>query len=546
MIDKLAQLWPEIALFVTTCAVMIIGQSRERATRRLCRPISLIGVVVALALAHQTSVATTAPLPYLAMYGKILVCIVGLVLILLMAGVADREIEADVDRGRPFDAARAIRGEFYALVLFSLTGLMLCAGSDDLIFLFLALELTSLPTYVMVSLSTQRNRSMEAGVKYFFLGAMSAAIFLFGFAFIYGGTGSTHFLDIAKSIDAQVKAGGVNTLTMMGLLIAIVGVLFKVAAVPMHFYTPDVYQGASASVSGFLAFVPKAAGFFAIMLLLSLVGWRFGPTGDRLPEALHALLWIVAILTMSVGNVLALVQTSVKRILAYSSIAHTGYMLVAVLVGPGAPSSDLSSSGLAAVWFYLLSYGITTAGAFAAVASLEKRAPDGQMDEADHVDDFRGLIHTYPLVGWTLVMSAVGLLGLPPLLGFFAKLPLFSSAIRAGEYTLVIVLAINSAIAAYYYLRLAYMGFIDKPESAPNAAKVVLTPFESRRYAGMASIIAIIGLMVLGTTLGEFASIAGRYVGSNVPIRQRAEVPASAEPATSPVVLNEAAVPSVN
>lgn len=164
----------------------------------------------------------------------------------------------------------------------------------------------------MVTLSTRRNKSMEAGVKYFFLGALGAAIFLYGFAFIYGGTGVTGFREIQASIAQQVKAGGINEITMLGIILAIVGISFKIAAVPMHFYTPDVYQGASAPIAGFLAFVPKAAGFFAIMLIVSCVGWNFGESQSALPPMLHDVLWAIAVLTMTVGNVLAILQSSVS------------------------------------------------------------------------------------------------------------------------------------------------------------------------------------------------------------------------------------------
>lgn len=508
---------------------MVVGLSPNRATRKMCAPLSLVGLLVAGCLALTTGSISATPLPQLGMYGKALAAGVGLLLIMLLGGTVDRELESAVDRGRSFDSARSIRAEFYSFVLFSLTGLMLCAGSDDLIFLFLALELTSLPTYVMVSLSTSRNRSMEAGVKYFFLGALGAAMFLYGFALIYGGTGQTHFMEIHRSIAEQVRAGGINALTMTGLVIAVLGILFKVAAVPMHFYTPDVYQGSSATVAGFLAFVPKAAGFFALMLLLSLPGWRFGSpdaltAGERLPEALHILLWIVAAFTMTVGNILAIMQSSVKRILAYSSIAHTGYMIVGLVAGPGRSMGEFSTNGLAAIWFYLLAYGVTTLGAFAVVASLEKRNAKGEWEECDHIDDFRGLIHSQPLLAWVMVISAVGLLGLPPLVGFVGKLPLFGSAIRAGEMWLVIILALNSAIAAYYYLRLAYVVFIDSPETAPNARKVELAPFAGRPLAGALSLVGVITLAVFGSALANMAVQAGNYSGVRSITPGRAEL----------------------
>ncbi len=540
MESKLTLLWPEIALFITACIVMILGQSRHKDSRNLSPWVCALGLVVSGFLAWNfRGVTTSAALPHLPYYGKLLVSAIGLVLLPLMAGIADRDLEASVAKGRPFEALKSTRGEFYSFFLFSLTGLMLCASADDLIFLFLALELTSLPTYVMVALSTARNRSMEAGVKYFFLGALGAAIFLYGFALIYGAAGSTHFHDIALAFNKSAGAGGPNTLAMLGVILAVLGVCFKIAAVPMHFYTPDVYQGAASSVAGFLAFVPKAAGFFAIILLCSLVGWHWqGPienVHESLPPALRTMLWVIAAITMTAGNVMAILQSSVKRILAYSSIAHSGYMLVAVIAGPGPSDAPFVRNGLAAVLFYLAAYAIMTIGAFTVVASLEKNRPDGSHDEADDIDDLRGLALTRPLLGWTMVLSSMGLLGLPPLLGFFGKVPLFTSAIGAGEIPLVIVLGINSAIAAYYYLRLAYVCFIDAPETLPSVAKAELSPFAGARHvSGVASIIGVVGLTFFAGHIADLAREGARY--TPVPTfkaQPKAETPAPAasEPA---------------
>jgi NADH-quinone oxidoreductase subunit N len=297
MSDRLAFLWPEIALFVATCIVMIVGLSRGLAARKSAAVVAGIGLLVALFLSIATtphSKPAVCPisgvqfadalmssagevnlksgqllLPDMVPYAKVLIAAVGLLMLLVQAGTVDRLEEKMIAEGkRVFDPLRTNRAEYYAFFLFSLTGLMLVASADDLIWLFLALELTSLPTYIMVAISSARNRSREAGVKYFFLGALGAAIFLYGFALIYGGTGSTNLNTIAMA----VQNGGINSVTMAGMLLALVGLGFKIAAVPMHFYTADVYQGAASQVSAFLAFVPKAAGFLAILLLCLLVG----------------------------------------------------------------------------------------------------------------------------------------------------------------------------------------------------------------------------------------------------------------------------------
>jgi NADH-quinone oxidoreductase subunit N len=520
MIEKIHALWPEIALFITTCIVMVVGLSPNRAVRRLCAPISGAGLIAAGVLAALTTASTHSPLPHLALFGKVLVAGVGLLLLLLVVGTVDREYEESVapasyGRRAVWDAIRSTRAEFYSFFLFSLTGLMLCAGADDLIWLFLALELTSLPTYVMVSISTSRNRSMEAGVKYFFLGAFGAAVFLYGFTLLYGGTGFTRLDAIHTELARQAaEHGHINAIALTGLILSILGVCFKIAAVPMHFYTPDVYQGASATVAAFLAFVPKTAGFFAIMLLSASVGWGEG----GLPDALRLTLWVIAALTMTVGNVLAILQSSVRRILAYSSIAHSGYMLVGVIAGPGPDSTRFSSNGLAAVLFYLLCYGVMNLGAFAVLACMERRAPDGTTEDIDSIEELRGLCQTRPVLGWTMVLSSMGLLGLPPLLGFLGKVPLFTAGIAAGEIPLVIILGVNSAIAAYYYLRLAAYPLLEKPDGA--AATAQPTPFPTRRLAGLLSAAGVIVLAVFGGTLGEQASLAARTEAGPRPAKQ--------------------------
>ncbi|MEZ6317605.1 MAG: NADH-quinone oxidoreductase subunit N [Phycisphaerales bacterium] len=480
MSDKLAQLGPEIALFVATCIVMLVGQWKTQRVRQLCAPLCAFALVIAGGLAVNAPTPTDALYPELARFAKTLVAGVGLLLLALMPGVVDRDIEALATKNessyRPIYANRA---EFFSFFLFSLTGLMLVADADDLIWLFLALELTSLPTYIMVTISTQRTRSHEAGVKYFFLGALGAAIFLYGFALLYGATGTTSLPEIAAAFGSD----GLSTLGVAGLLIALLGVSFKVAAVPMHFYTPDVYQGAASPISAFLAFVPKTAGFLAIFLLVGTVGWHFD--GGRLPLPLHVTLWVVAALTMTVGNVLATLQDSVKRMLAYSSVAHSGYMLVGVLAGPG---PDFARSGLAAVLFYLLCYGVMNTGVFGVLAALERKTGE----EVDSFDDVRGLVKTNPVLGWTVVICTLSLLGFPPLLGFVGKFGLFTAGISNGLLPLVIILGINSAIAAFYYLRLVATVYLD-PRRAQDG-DVRTAPFPTRP---MGAVIAGIGVIVL-------------------------------------------------
>lgn len=509
-------LWPEIALFAATCVVMVVGLSPQYATRRLAAPIAGIGLAVAGFLAAFMTPEGRGVMPNLLPFAKTMVAAIGLLLLLLAAGTVDRAEERAIASGRlAFNPLRTNRAEFYSFFLFSLTGLMLCATANDLIWLFLALELTSLPTYIMVTISQTGRagaRSQEAGVKYFFLGALGAATFLYGFALLYGGTGTTSLTGIR---DVLLAEGGLNSITTAGLLLALIGIGFKIAAVPMHLYTPDVYEGAAAPVSAFLAFVPKTAGFFAILLLCSAVGWDHtqdrAMLGHALPEVARLTLWVMAFLTMFVGNVLAILQNSVKRMLAYSSIAHSGYMLVGVIAGPG-DGRSIINNGPAAVLFYLLCYGVMNMGAFAVLACLERPGPAGEEPrEIETVDDLRGLCRTHPALGWTMVLCSLSLMGFPPLLGFLGKLPLFTSIISAGDIPLAIVLGVNSAIAAYYYLRLAWACYLHEPVAgAPRPAE---TPFATRPAAALASAAGVVVLVLIGSALMRASNLAAKPLG---------------------------------
>lgn len=514
MTGRLAYLWPEIAVFAATCIVMVLGLSRVYATRKATAWVAGLGVAAAGVLAALTTPHATQVnplfgqilLPDMVPFAKCLICIVGLMLLPLLAGTVDRLEEAAIARGSStFNPLRSNRAEFYAFYLFSLTGLLLVASADDLVWLFLALELTSLPTYIMVAISSSRHRSQEAGVKYFFLGAMGAAVFLYGFALLYGATGTTNL----NRIHEHFAQNGLGILGTAGLLLSLLGLCFKIAAVPMHFYTADVYQGAASGVAAFLAFVPKTAGFLAILFLVATVGWTHGESGTSLPEPVRVMLWVIAALTMTVGNVLAVLQSSAKRMLAYSSVAHSGYMLVGVIAGPG--NGSFTSSGLSAVLFYLLAYGVMNLGCFAALASVERPARPGEDEhrEIDHVDDLRGLCRSHPIAGWTMVVCALSLLGLPPLLGFFGKLPLFTSAIGAGEIPLVLVLGLNSAIAAFYYLRLVAFPLLE--QAGPRAEPIDANPFVGRRLAGLVSAGGVVALAVGANALMQQSTIAGRY-----------------------------------
>ncbi len=362
------------------------------------------------------------------------------------------------------------RGEFLALILYSLAGVLLVASANDLILLFLALELVSIPTYVLIGLSRRAIQAQEATGKYFFLGAFAAAITLYGFSFLYGASGTMRMfgsLAPGASIRAALSQPDAmaDAVVLLGLALSLAGLAFKIAAVPLHFYVADVYQGAAAPVAGMLGFVPKFAGFVAIIRILSLSGWTHGP-------AVFWLLWILAVATMFVGNTLALMQHNVKRILAYSSIAHSGYMLVAVVAGPSLlpPSTSPMSSGPAAMLFYIAVYGIMNLGAFTALAYFRKPGEDEE-DSAETLEDLAGTARRHPWAALAMAVCILGLMGFPLTGGFFGKVYVFSAALSSdaasGSHQAMVVLVtlavINSAIAAAYYLRILAACYLRTP-----------------------------------------------------------------------------------
>lgn len=503
MAELLATLGPEIALGVGACLCLVVGLWSRADVRRLAPAIAALALLASAVLALAGG-AGPGPAGALTGFVRPAVALVGLLLLMVAWSLPDhlrttRDAEAAAERGEPFEPGNVVRGEFFAFFLCSLAGVMLCAGANDLVWLFLALELTSLPTYVMVAISRDRRDAQEAAVKYFFLGAMAAAVFLYGFALIYGASGTTVFHSteaggpsIAAYV-AEVRAEGLDLppLFVAGLLLALTGLAFKIAAVPMHFYVADVYQGAATPVTAFLAFVPKTAGFVSMMLLLGLVG-------RPLPAPVLWLLWWMAALTMTVGNVLGLLQSNVKRMLAYSSIAHSGYILVGLLAGPSIVRSDVLGHGPAAVLFYLVAYGLATVGAFAVLGCL--RAGN---DEAQELDDIAGLAGRQPALAATLLLSVLSLMGLPPLIGFLGKVHLFGAAIRHEDVGLVVIAVLNSAIAAVYYLRIVGACYFGQDQQ-----RVVVPALPARRLGASLAVGAALLLGVAGGRVIDAAAEA--------------------------------------
>jgi NADH-quinone oxidoreductase subunit N len=355
-------------------------------------------------------------------------------------------------------------GEYFAMILFSLLGVLLTALANDWVILFLALELVSIPTYVLVALSRQDARATEAGLKYFFLGAFAAALLAYGVSFLYGATGTTAMNRWIDGTAAAMPLGG-QTLSgyfLIGLLLVLAGLSFKIAAIPFHAYAPDVYEGAASPVTGLLGFVPKFAGFVALVKVMTEIQWQMPPT-------LFWLLWIMAALTMTAGNVLALLQHNVKRMLAYSSIAHSGYMLIALLAGPALGAGPMRN-GVAALFFYVTVYGAMNLGAFALLSAFKK-----QGRPLETLDDLAGIAAASPAAALAFAVCIFSLMGFPPTAGFLAKLFVFGSALsvpsehpyRVALIVLAVVGALNSAVAATYYLRIIAAAYWDREDVRP-------------------------------------------------------------------------------
>jgi len=337
------------------------------------------------------------------------------------------------------------RGEYYILMLFSISGMMLMAQAADLIVVFLALELLSLPLYVLSAFARPKTDSEESGLKYFLLGAFSSGFVLYGIALVYGATGFTALSEIV----AAASAGTPSLLLTIGAALILVGLGFKVAAVPFHMWTPDVYQGAPTAVTAFMAAGAKVAGFAALLRV-------FATAFPSLSVDLTPILWALSALTMIVGNLIAISQSDIKRMLAYSSIAHAGYILMA-FVPYGNP--DVAPVSIAAGLFYLVAYAVSNFGTWGVVIALEQAEGKGLA-----ISDYAGLGKKYPALAAAMTIFMLSLIGFPPTLGLVGKFYLFRAVISGGYIGLAIVGVLTSLISAYYYLRVVVTMYMQDGE----------------------------------------------------------------------------------
>ena len=362
-------------------------------------------------------------------------------------------------------------GEYYALLLFAAVGMMLMAAATDLIVIFLGLETMSMAVYVLAGIRRQSVKANEAALKYFLLGAFASGFFLYGVALVYGATGSVKLGEVATYISTHLSGEQSSPLLLAGMALLIVGFGFKVAAAPFHAWTPDVYECAPTTVTAFMAVGVKAAAFasFARVFLLA-----FG----EIQGQWQWLLWVVAVATMTVGNLTALVQDSIKRMLAYSSIAHAGYLLVAMVAG--------SELGGAALMYYLVAYGLMNLGAFAVVVAVGKK---GELNE--EFNDYAGLGFRYPALAMMMTIFMLSLTGIPPLVGFTGKFYVFSAAVKAGYIWLAVIGVLNSVVSAYYYIRVVVTMYMQEGEKQ-------VEPLSARPTLATVIVVATVGTILVG------------------------------------------------
>lgn len=471
------QMLPEIVLGLAACALFLAATFNAR--RTTCGLLALLALAAAaFTLTRLPADATpldvrtyAAPVLFtpLAMFFRILALATGALLVLLGWN------EGGDDHA----------GEYHACLLLLVAGMGIVGAANDLITLFLALELISIPTYILLYLPRSDERAQEAAVKYFLLSVFSSGLLLFGFSYLYGIAGTTNIpaiLDaLATGQEPIARRLPWLSVSLLAIVMVVAGLGFRITAVPFHFYAPDVYQGTTTPTAALLAFVPKVVGFAALIRIL---GYATGPTpGAALGQQVPMLLWIMAAVTMTLGNILALLQDNIRRIIAYSSVANAGYMLIGLAVVPYLEgTSGNSIGGVEALLFYLIAYGAMTVGFFSVLHYLD--TPERPVE---NVDDLAGLSRTHPGLALVAVLFLFSLIGMPLTAGFAGKFMLFFNALSlpeaAGDQVwlyrlLAFIMAVNAAIGGWYYLRLASVMYLREaidPLPRPKPAPVLGT-----------------------------------------------------------------------
>ena len=453
-------LMPELVI-VLTLIIVLVFDLFDSISKKVLGWMTIVGAGIALWVSIQMHLAGTVGTQFddmfkvdnFSLFFNIIFLVSTILVVLISMSYLDRG-----DRKQ---------GPYYLLILLATLGMMLMAAGNELIIVFLGLELMSLSLYVLASYFRESPASSEAGMKYLLLGAFASAFFLYGIALIYGGAGTTSVPAIAEAITAENK----SPLLLAGMFLLVVGFGFKVAIVPFHQWAPDVYEGAPTTIAAFISAGPKAAGFAAFLRI-------FMEALPNLQVEWSGVLILLAMLTMTVGNVIAIAQTNIKRMLAYSSIAHAGY----VLIGLAAANDD----GISSAMLYLLIYCVMNIGAFGAV--ILARTEDG---ESLMISDYAGLGTRKPLLAIFMSVMLLSLAGFPPTAGFVGKFYIFKAAVGAGHIWLVIIGAVNTAISAFYYLRVVVTMYMREPEE-----ELEFSPYASTLVIGL--IIAVVGVFLIG------------------------------------------------
>jgi NADH-quinone oxidoreductase subunit N len=476
MLSSITAIVPLLCVTAAGIAAMLAEAFREPGERMPIAGLGLVGLAgagISTALLWgrgQTGFGVVAADTFGLFFVMILV-VIGVMTMLL----APRLVERDELPG----------GEYYALTLFALAGMMLMAMATDLLVIFLALEVMSLAVYVLTALKRNSEASVEGAFKYFILGGFSSAFFLYGIAFVYGLTQTTKLEGVGQVVAAE--AGGHPVLALVALGLLLVGFGFKVSAVPFHMWTPDAYEGAPTIVSGFMSTGVKAAAFAAFVRVMATA---FHP----LQATWYPVFWGLAAVTMVLGTVVGVAQTNLKRMLAYSGIAHAGYLLVGLTA-----ANDV---GRGAILFYLLTYGVTNLAAFAVIGLLATR------DRAnDDLGSMAGLSNRHPALAAVFSVLLLSLGGIPPTAGFVGKWYIFSAAVRSGDYLLAIIGVLTSVVSIFFYLRVIVMMYMAEPVDLPRSP-------EPSRAATFTLAATVVLTFYLGILPSQFLDLAARSIGS--------------------------------
>jgi NADH-quinone oxidoreductase subunit N len=486
---------PEISVMLLALVVMVVDLFAKR--RIVTATVALVGLIVPAVFTIVQAATFTKPQTALfnmfvvdqySLFFEIVFLIIAAVMVLASYNYLGKYIKAD--------------GEFYTLMLFSVVGMMLMASTTELISIYISLELTSFPLYAMAGLLRRNTKSSEAALKYVLLGAMSSAILLYGFALLYGLTGTTDLQGIAESFKSF---GNGNLMVIVADVLIIAGFGFKISAVPFHMWAPDIYEGSPTPSTAFFSVGSKAAGFAALIRILVYGGlWQ----ADLTP--LVVVLVVIAVLTMTLGNFAAAIQTNIKRMMAYSSIAQAGYILVGVVATLTMSQKDhtTASSGIAAVLFFILVYVVTNLGAFSGVITL------ANLTGGERIEDFRGLWRRAPLLSVGTALCLLSLAGIPPVAGFFSKVFIFSAAWQLGQPWLVVVALLNSIISVVYYGRIIKVMFFDAPAKedhlTPTASLSTTITLATAALLVLTVIVQVVLNAANPAALGLFASLFGR------------------------------------